>query len=100
MILPFRREGFTPPDNRLAVLEKALRHFAGSKESGGRSHTLLFTDSLRPTPGFRGVTEAQAVLLEQHGYAKLGTPQRDGRRSVALTGEGMRVRDMFARRPR
>lgn len=100
MIAPIRRDGSLPPDNRLAMLEQALRHFMASKESSGRRWSLLFTDSLRPTPGFRGVTEAQAVLLQEHGYAKLGVPQADGRRSVALTGEGMRVRDMFARRPR
>lgn len=87
----------SPPDHRLALLERALRHFAPVR---GSRFMVLYTDRRRPTQGWKGLTDPEVLILEERGYATASAEESDGRRRVTLTKEAIRVRNNLAARPR
>ena len=92
------REPFEAPDNRPALLDRALGHFLASRATNYRPVGMLYTDGRRPTPNWRGLTDQEVLILGERGYVELGLEQTDGRRPVVLTADGLAARNRLAGR--
>lgn len=80
---------------RLAAIDSGLRKFLGTGPTAGLVYGMLYTDSRRPTVGWRGITDEEVRALSGRKLATIGPVQQDGRQPIALTEEGKLARDLL-----